>query len=191
MTNLTTTQQELLTKLEQEFIRLNKPTENVSNVFSIAMINATLDEKKNANTAAVAYNDAMRKTLREKFEDELTKFKKEFGEVLTIEDSEYKNLFDKTSNINTISLKLISKTKFDPNRHNILLYVSIYVRLTTEYKKIILSSGENYNTTLLSNLEFDWGYNSNELTNKLNKDSSLYGLFTKNLPLRQQVINLV
>jgi hypothetical protein len=191
MNQLTTTQQELLTKLEQEFIRLNKPTENVSNVFSIAMINATLDEKKNANTAAVAYNDAMRKTLREKFEDELTKFKKEFDEVLTIEDSEYENLFDKTSKVNTITVRLTSKTKFDPNRHNILLYVSIYVRFTTEYKKIILSSGENYNTTLLSNLEFDWGYNSNELTNKLNKDSSLYGLFTKNLPLRQQVINLV
>jgi hypothetical protein len=191
MTNLTTTQQELLTKLEQEFIRLNKPTENVSNVFSIAMINATLDEKKNANTAAVAYNDAMRKTLREKFEDELTKFKKEFDEVLTIEDSEYKNLFDKTSNINTISLKLISKTKFRTDYPTDKLSVGIYVTLSSEYKNIILSSGENYNTRLLSNLEFDYGYNSNELTNKLNKDSSLYGLLTKNLPLRQQVINLV
>jgi hypothetical protein len=191
MTNLTTTQQELLTKLEQEFIRLNKPTENVSNVFSIAMISATLDEKKNANTAAVAYNDAMRKTLREKFEDELTKFKKEFDEVLTIEDSEYKNLFDKTSKVNTISLKLISKTKFRTDYKDEKLSVGIYVRLSNEYKKIILSSGENYNTTLLSNLEFDWGYSSNELTNKLNKDSSLYGLLTKNLPLRQQVINLV
>jgi hypothetical protein len=191
MTNLTTTQQELLTKLEQEFIRLNKPTENVSNVFSIAMINATLDEKKNANTAAVAYNDAMRKTLREKFEDELTKFKKEFGEVLTIEDSVYKNLFDKTSNINTISLKLISKTKFRTDYPTDKLSVGIYVRLSSEYKNIILSSGENYNTTLLSNIEFDCGYSSNEVTNKLNKDSSLYGLLTKNLPLRKQVINLV
>jgi hypothetical protein len=191
MTNLTTTQQELLTKLEQEFIRLNKPTENVSNVFSISMINATLDEKKNANTAAVAYNDAMRKTLREKFEDELTKFKKEFDEVLTIKDSEYKNLFDKTSNINTISLKLISKTKFRTDYKDEKLSVGIYVRLSSEYKNIILSSGENYNTTLLSNIEFDWGYSSNEVTNKLNKDSSLYGLLTKNLPLRQQVINLV
>jgi hypothetical protein len=191
MTNLTTTQQELLTKLEQEFIRLNKPTENVSNVFSIAMINATLDEKKNANTAAVAYNDAMRKTLREKFEDELTKFKTEFSEVLTIEDSVYKNLFDKTSNINTISLKLISKTKFRTDYKDEKLSVGIYVRLSSEYKNIILSSGENYKTTLLSNIEFDWGYSSNEVTNKLNKDSSLYGLLTKNLPLRQQVINLV
>jgi hypothetical protein len=191
MNQLTTTQQELLTKLEQEFIRLNKPTENVSNVFSIAMINATLDEKKNANIAAVAYNDAMRKTLKEKFEDELTKFKKEFGEVLTIEDSEYKNLFDKTSNINTISLKLISKTKFRTDYPKEKLSVGIYVKLKNEYKPIILSSGENYNTTLLSNLEFDYGYNSNEITNKLNKDSSLYGLLTKNLPLRQQVINLV
>jgi hypothetical protein len=155
------------------------------------MINATLDEKKNANIAAVAYNDAMRKTLKEKFEDELTKFKKEFYDVLTIEDSEYKNLFDKTSNINTISLKLISKTKFRTDYPNEKLSVGIYVRLKNEYKKIILSSGEDYGTALLSNLEFDYGYSTNELTNKLNKDSSLYGLLTKNLPLRQQVINLV
>ncbi len=190
MNQLTTTQQELLTKLGEEFIKLNKPTENVSNVFSISMINATIDEKKNALIAAVAYNDAMRKTLREKFEEELTKFIKEFGEVMTIE-CDYKGLFDKTSNVNTITVRLTSKTKFDPNRHNMLLYVSIYVRFTTEYKKIILSSGENYNTTLLSNLEFDWGYSTNEQINKLNKDSSLYGLLTKNLPLRQQVINLV
>jgi hypothetical protein len=132
----------------------------------------------------------MRKTLREKFEEELTKFIKEFGAVMIIECN-YKELFDKTSKVNTIQLQLISKTKFKSDYPDTKLKVGVYVRFTNEYKKIILSSGENYNTTLLSNIEFDWGYSSNEVTNKLNKDSSLYGLLTKNLPLRQQVINLV
>jgi len=144
MNQLTTTQQELLTKLGEEFIKLNKPTENVSNVFSISMIKSTLDEKERANDAANAYNNAMRDTLKEKFVEELTKFNNEFCEVMTIV-CEYDELFNKK--VNLISVKLTSKTKLDPNRHNTLLSVSIYVRFTTEYKNIVLSSGERFSTS--------------------------------------------